>query len=714
MEPFKRFSFILLTAMAFWLVAPWAVAADPPTWTLARNMAEPGFKLEVSSTDATSVRLQWQPQNGASEYEVLRDGSIVGNTVAMVGYFTDFGLHPGERHQYRVAALDASGTVIAQSVPASAKTKRGVTIRTDYNVLAIAFNPEHESLVTEETYLKHRIQFLELASLGSAVIHLYKGGIVSSAVTPAVEPGSNRVNYGSLVTRRDLPGLGGYSIVDLVEKGDIDHVWVVKSPVEFAENVLIGNRPIQGEGVTTNNTWVPIPVKCSRSFFVNAFGADERSYDAYSHMVEGIMTSISDGHPENWPRAWMYTVYTPDCTSLATTQAWLNLWERFRLADEWNGVSPVAYASTGNGNIGSSHFPPTARRGCTDYAYSIFETWQRYIDSVADDWLSFPTFSNIKRKLNGYDFGAFNNYVQGDPSYSAALGTSPEAHHSFQFGRASYHQWWFAHLPHNLGVSDGRLNNWWPYIFDFNRFNGARIDFQVHGFHKVPAHFRPIRHEYGTEESSAKDWGYWHSQNGFSPGGKAATLSIVSKVANLQYVKSGNHALKVYIENAQYWEDLGFGRNDVFYPVSRNAHWNIPNLVTVQFSVKPDENENLLVGTNPIIRLYKNGGNRVELVPRDGGVYTNLFWNNALRDSEGWYNFSIPLAGNATWEKNVIGYIDPVLLESEKQAAKAQLEKDILADLNYVEISIRSTTSQFNAPYDVVSYYIDGLKLLDW
>ena len=134
----------------------------------------------------------------------------------------------------------------------------------------------------------------------------------------------------------------------------------------------------------------------------------------------------------------------------------------------------------------------------------------------------------------------------------------------------------------------------------------------------------------------------------------------------------------------------------------------------MQFSVKPDENENLLVGTNPIIRLYKNGGNRIELVPRESGVYTNLFWNNALRDSEGWYNFSIPLAGNATWEKNVIGYIDPVLPESEKQAAKAQLEKDILADLNYVEISIRSTTSQFNAPYDVLSYYIDGLKLVDW
>ena len=67
----------------------------------------------------------------------------------------------------------------------------------------------------------------------------------------------------------------------------------------------------------------------------------------------------------------------------------------------------------------------------------------------------------------------------------------------------------------------------------------------------------------------AEYWGYWHSQNGFSPGGKAAELSIVSKAADPQNVKTGSHALKVTIENAQYWEELGFGRNDVFYPVSQ-------------------------------------------------------------------------------------------------------------------------------------------------
>ena len=50
----------------------------------------------------------------------------------------------------------------------------------------------------------------------------------------------------------------------------------------------------------------------------------------------------------------------------------------------------------------------------------------------------------------------------------------------------------------------------------------------------------------------------------------------------------------------------------------------------------------------------------------------------------------------------MIGYIDPGLPNTEQQAAKAQLEKDILADVNYVEISIRSTTTRTLAPHDVV------------
>lgn len=677
------------------------------------STASRAFKVKVDASDATSIRLKWSPVQNAIEYEVVRDGLSAGSTIATVGYFTDFGLRPKQRYQYIVTARDASGNVIAQSNPIFAKTKWWSTIRTHYTVLAIAFNPDQVGLATEEIYLKHRIQFLKLASLGSAVIELYQGHIISSAVTPATEPGSNWANYVDLVTRRDIPELGGLSMVDLVEQGAIDHVWVVKSPIDFWENILIGNRPIQGNGMTSANTWVPLAVKSSRSFFVNAYSPDERSYDAYAHMVEGVMTSISDGHPELWPRNLPYNVYTHDPSSFETIPALLNQWEQFRLADGWNGGGTVAYASEGNGNIGSSHFPPTTPRGCADYCYFDLFTWQRYIDSGADDWLSFPNFSWNKRRLNGYDFGAFNHYAEEDASYSAAFGSSPELHSSFRFSSASYHQWWFAHLPHNPGVSDGRLNTWWPYIFDFNRFDGTQINYKVDGFQKIPNHFYALQKEYGTNGPGTEDWGYWHSQNGFSPGGKAAELSIVTKSTNPEDVKMGRRALKILIENTQYWEGWGVGRNDVFYPISRNAHWDLSNLVAVRFSVKLGENPDLFVGTNPIVRLGKNSGNRIEFVPRSGDMYANLFLDTALRDTQGWYTFNIPLAGNATWEKNVIGYIDPTLPASEWPAARAQLEQGILADTNYVEISIRSSTSQWDAPYDVVTYLIDGLELLD-
>jgi hypothetical protein len=705
------------TPVVLWMLAAalfCAVCGDSVSGGEWARISERGFpRLCVSGTDATSVRLQFTPLERASEYVISRDGIVVGSTVGAVGRFTDFGLRPGQMHQYEVEARDASGKAIARFGPVSAKTRNSSAIRTDYTVLAIAFNPGNDALFTEETYLEHRIQFLALASLGSARIHAYRGSIVSSAVAPPAEPGSNHVDYVRLVTERDFPGLDGYSILDLVERGDIDHVWVVKSPVDFGENALIGSRPIQGDGTTTGNTWSPIRVKCSRSFFVNAYSSDERSYDAYAHMVEGIMTSVSDGHPGNWPRAWTYTVYSNDRTSLETRQARLNLWERFRLADEWNGTNPVAYASKGNGNCGSSHFPPNSRREMEDYAYFDLGTWQRTIDSPSDDWLSYPTFTDVKRKINGYDFGAFNNYAEGATTYSAAFGASPETHPSFVSAAESFHQWWFAHLPRNPGVTDGKLNSWWPYIFDFNRFDGSPVDFKVRSSRKVPLKFHPAWGECGTDDRSAEGWGYWHSQNGFSPGGKAARLGMVTRGADPRNVKVGRRALEVRIESTQYWERWGFGRNDIFYPVSRNAHWNRANLAEVRFSIKLAENASLVVGTNPIVRLCRNGGNRIELVPARGGRYANLFREGSLADPEGWYTFNVRLAGDPAWEKNVIGTIDPALAEAELQAARAQLEKDILADLNFVEISIRSTTSQHDAPHDVVTWFLDGLELVD-
>jgi hypothetical protein len=38
--------------------------------------------------------------------------------------------------------------------------------------------------------------------------------------------------------------------------------------------------------------------------------------------------------------------------------------------------------------------------------------------------------------------------------------------------RRNYFRWWFAHLPRARGTgSDARANNWWKYVFDFDRYD---------------------------------------------------------------------------------------------------------------------------------------------------------------------------------------------------------------------------------------------------
>lgn len=665
--------------------------------------------VRVATSDATMVRLKWRLQPGAVEYRVSRDGVSLGTTVGKFGYFTDYDVSPAARYRYVVTALNSSGAAIARSAAASATVPSSATMRTQYRILAIALNPAGEGLAKETSFLRHRLQFLRLASLGSANLNLYKGRVLSAPVTPAVEPGTNHVDYRKFVTRRDLAGLDGHSIVDLVEQGAIDHVWVVKSPVDFGENALIGNRPIQGKGVMGPNSWVPIAVPSSRSFFVNAYLPDERAYDAYAHMVEGIMTSISDGYPALWPDSYEYTVYTSDRSSEVTVPVLMNLWEKFRLADGWNGSSPVAYASPGNSNMGSAHFPPTTPRTCADYCYYDLATWQRYVPSQAYDWLNYPALSGEKRMVNGYDFGAFNHYQEGESSYLAGMAYAPQLHHSFRIAPASFHEWWFAHIPHAAGLSKGRLNNWWPYLYDFNRFDGAPVNFSLTGYPLIPTSFPRANGEYGTDANDATLWGYWHSQNGFSPGAKYAALSMRSS-PEVGGVRSGSRLLRVWVRNTQNLEQLGYGRNDVFYPVSRNAHWDLSAKNRVHVSVKPVRNIRLFTNTNPIIRLYRDAGSRLEFVPRRDGRYTNLFADTRLRRADGWYDFVLPISGSAAWEKHVIGYIDPELSSEQKLAAQRALVKDILSDVNYVEISIRSSTRQSDSPDDRIIYYVDNFR----
>ncbi|MCG8310806.1 MAG: MBG domain-containing protein, partial [Cytophagales bacterium] len=645
----------------------------------------------TAQPDATSIILNWDSYAGdetLKEYKVKRNGIYIGSTIGKYGYFTDHGLSPGTTYSYLVEGFGPINNIICQSEIIEVQTTSQTTVKTNYKLLAIVFNPGSvldPELNHIQTFLRYRLDFLKNSSHNSVILDVYNDDIVTLDAFPPLQLNSTYVDYAKLAVT-PYPELNGDNFVDLIEKYEIDIVWVVGTPVghDFGENILMGNKNLG------NNTWISTKVKCSRSFFIHSNSPDARAFDAAAHHVEGTMTSATDKDPFAWPRDKEYLVYTKVREDYSVYPAKLHLFEQFRLTDEWNGIG--AFASKGNASCGSSHFVPGSIRNSvnySDYTYYDIEAWQRYVDCYADKWLNYPDFSGESRKINGFDFGAFNNYTENHTSYS------------FRFGTSSFHFWWFNHIPHNPGVTNGKLNNWWPYIYDCNRFDGTAIDFPVYGFPITPTEYIITNNEYGTETSDAEAWGFWHSCTDF---GQRADTYIVDNTNSPEYIKNGQYAIKVDVDV----ESFSFnGRNDMIYPRFRNAHWDFLNMHSLSLSIKFVD-QALIRGTNPIVRLCKNGNNRIEFVPRKTGIYTNLFNDEIFKDSNGWFNFRIPMCGDETWERNVIGYMAPGLTPIQQEQAKLQLIKHILEDVNYIEISIQAGGSRGES----IKYYIDDLKFL--
>ncbi len=107
-------------------------------------------------------------------------------------------------------------------------------------------------------------------------------------------------------------------------------------------------------------------------------------------------------------------------------------WNRFTLYDK---VAP------GRAGCGWMHYAPNSDR---DYDWGN----QRVVWSTCDDWLNYPHLTGQRRQVNCEEWG------NGDIR--------------------AHHRWWLQHLPRAAGRSDGKLNNWWAYLVDFNRFPESR------------------------------------------------------------------------------------------------------------------------------------------------------------------------------------------------------------------------------------------------
>lgn len=86
------------------------VSVGPPTPT----------SLVATATTTTQVSVSWAPSTGATQYQISRDGVVIGSTASTS--FTDTTAIPNKSYVYRVRALDSSSRASGFSAPDVATT----------------------------------------------------------------------------------------------------------------------------------------------------------------------------------------------------------------------------------------------------------------------------------------------------------------------------------------------------------------------------------------------------------------------------------------------------------------------------------------------------------------------------------------------------------------------------------------------------------------
>lgn len=208
-----------------------------------------------------------------------------------------------------------------------------------------------------------------------------------------------------------------FNLIPLVEEGVIDEVWMMGLPYfGYYESAMAGKDAFYINGGVFDQ------VPCKRRFAIMGFnverGTAEMTHDV-CHRMESTMARVYGG--------WKVEELTTN-------------WARFAANEKQSGTAAV----------GTCHYPPNAEH---DYDYAN----PRTVESSADDWLAYPKLTGAKkRSINCEEWaGPFKNRKGDKPDY-----------------HRNYMLWWFSHLPKAPGVNDdGRLNNWWEYLYNFNAYD---------------------------------------------------------------------------------------------------------------------------------------------------------------------------------------------------------------------------------------------------
>lgn len=200
-------------------------------------------------------------------------------------------------------------------------------------------------------------------------------------------------------------------VVPLVDDGLVDEVWI------FSDHFFgLYEASMAGPGAFFINGGVYPQVPSRRPFAFYGFnyerGVAEMMHDA-SHRTEATLNRA----------------YGP--WNLKAPQ---NNWEKFSANDK---------QSNGVAGVGTCHWPANAEG---DYDYGN----RRVVTSWADAFLSYPKLDFTRKPVSR------DTWSKG-----------PDYH-------LDYMKWYFTHVPRAAGVNaDGRQNNWFKYIFDFQSYDAT-------------------------------------------------------------------------------------------------------------------------------------------------------------------------------------------------------------------------------------------------
>ncbi len=192
-----------------------------------------------------------------------------------------------------------------------------------------------------------------------------------------------------------------FDLLTRINSGQVDEVWLFAFPYAgFYESLMVGPGAFWCNSPPLSRNDV------SRRFVIMGFNYERDvgpMLESFGHRVESILK-----------HTWCH-VYGED-----------NLWERFIRYDK---------QSPGRANCGWMHYAPNSQ---SDYDWGN----RTQVPSNCDDWLNFPSFQGIVRRVDCSEWG------NGD--------------------MRAHHKWWFKHLPKAPGFTQGIANNWWWYGVDPN------------------------------------------------------------------------------------------------------------------------------------------------------------------------------------------------------------------------------------------------------